>query len=453
MIIDILQQICDFADIHNQITLIGIDKLIYRNIFIRKINKKESFFLIEPYLKKEIICDHTRKLKTSVLKQKKFSKLASLYFRYADIDLTRLMICKTTLTSLDFQFTPNLKYRKSLNKIKNLYGVEFRMNLSNIDCANMVSFAGEVEQTTLNKFMNLQYLDVRNKHSGLELSSLYNIKNTLTTLICIGKFNPIDQKILNELNVLRYLDCTENRKINNIDKFSCTMETLICTGSNICDISKLKKLQKFTDLTQRLHNFENVTNTIRSICCYNIDQESLNKMINLESLKIRGNGHNIINLNHLKNTLTTLDLYYSGKIQCDAIKDLYKIYAFRGHIENIYECPFTRSLRELQDAFINQNELSVFRNLRALYLCNTYKSYNLGHLNNTLKILYAICNKCDDIPKNLMYLCVNYSTINLEDRKYIYEKYGNIFEQCDNIYTIISGFCSEDGENWWDINL
>lgn len=451
MIIDVLQQICNLTDIQNQIKLIGINKLTYMNVFIREINRKKSFFSIEPYLEKEVVCDHLSKLKTDILKQKKFSRLEHLYFRHVSVDLTRLIVCKTTLTSLDFSFSTNLKYKKSLGNIKKLHGVELKMNLSNVNFENMLSFSGQLDQAIFDRFMNLQYLDVWNWYLPLNVTPMCNIRNTLTTLICAGQSNPIDQKILDEFNILRYLDCTDNNRINNVDKFSDTMEILHCTDSNIHDISKLKKLKEFCDFSDKSHNFENVVDVITSIGCYNIDQKIINKMTKLGTLKIRSENHSITNLNHLKNTLTILDLYYNGRINCDAIRDLYKIYAFRGHIENIYDCYFTRSLRELQDAFIDQNELEFFGKLRALYLCNTHKSYNLSHLDDTLKILYAVCKKCDGIPKNLKYLCGNYSTFNLEDRKYIYEKYKYIFEQCNGIYDIVSGFHCENG-NWWSKN-
>lgn len=74
--------------------------------------------------------------------------------------------------------------------------------------------------------------------------------------------NPVTQSVLNELNIIQYLDCTENKKINNVNKFFDTIKILRCANSGISDISKLVNLEEFRGSSEISYYFDNNFNTI-----------------------------------------------------------------------------------------------------------------------------------------------------------------------------------------------
>lgn len=209
------------------------------------------------------------------------------------------------------------------------------------------------------KYSKLKFLDCSNNTNIINLNHL---KHSLEILYCGSNRNSknnIDKNSIKDLRKLRILDCSGNHNMTSVNRFADTLEELYCVGSKISQfgISKLKKIIHFA-------------------CSEYIED-----------------------VNHLANTLITLDCSCSAYITQKGISQLNKVKIFR------CESRFVNDVSHLADTLeelscpsiycaIGQNNMFKLKHIKKLNCRNNMNISNVNFLSETLEELNCSGKHC-----------------------------------------------------------
>jgi len=197
MILDIVQTVINFSNLKNQIRCSQMDKYVYDNLYIYSLNTK--YGMSQEIIEKRIFC-----------------KMEKLYC-YGNDKINNISHLKKTLRVLKCGGDCGISQ-------KDILGLQC---IEKLDCVNNYKInsvnhlnktlralscgSSGIDQKGISKLKYLEKI-----YCSKKIDNLSHLKNTLKILNCSGNCE-INQEAILELNHIEKLDCSENKKIDNVN--------------------------------------------------------------------------------------------------------------------------------------------------------------------------------------------------------------------------------------------
>ncbi len=186
----------------------------------------------------------------------------------------------------------------------------------------------------------------------------------------------VDQNVIEQkkFSRIKYLNCSNNEKIKNLNHLAETLKTLKCiqfSGIDQNGISNLKKLKSIDcSLNQKINSVSHLGNTLEELYCSEwsgITQNGINGLKKLKIMDCSGNKE-IYNVNSMSETLEILDISTLD-----------------------YEPPYL----DIRECGITQDGIAKLKKIQVLKCSLNDKIYNVNHLSDTLEILMCSGSNID----------------------------------------------------------
>jgi len=205
MIIDIIQTIINYGNIYEQIRLAQVNRDIYDDIYIYKLDGRKMDNL---YIKD-----------INILKQKKFGRIKIL---------------------VEPHFVPRIKNKENTGRydmwsetLEELYCVG-----DGICCYDVITNQKQnnIADQKQSDIVNLKKLKILGCNNCSGITSVNHLANTLKVLSCCGN-RGIDQDGISELKTLKNLYCCHNNGITDVNHLADTLQILDCS-EKYCGINQ-----------------------------------------------------------------------------------------------------------------------------------------------------------------------------------------------------------------------
>lgn len=246
--LDLINIVCSFLQIRDQLNICIINKDTYDCVKIQKLVFDKNYILTE-----------------SILKQNKFSDLIILDLSYntkiKDINhLIYLEELNSSRSVLPDSGISELKFIKKLNVENNKFVkcIEHFTNLTELNCGGCCM----VSEKNINEMKSLKYLKVLKISNNRKIKNIDSLIN-LIELDCSWVNNEMANENLKNLTTLKKINIRNNNKITDLNML-INLEYLIC--NNVIKIEGINNLKKL-----KLINIKDNSN---------IKEEDLKKMFN-----------------------------------------------------------------------------------------------------------------------------------------------------------------------------